>query len=60
MEFVFGLGVEHYGKIMEGFSQTVLFVFLSYLDKKIPKSDNVMNIFYVLTSTAKQWLQPNG
>lgn len=35
MEFVFALDVSHYAKIMEGFSQTVLFVFLSYLDKKI-------------------------
>lgn len=58
--FVYGLDVSHYVSIMKDFSETVLFVFLYYVDKKVPKCDDASSIFYALVSSARQWLQPTG
>ncbi len=60
MEFSFNLDVSHYPEILEKFSQTVLFVFLSYLDKKIPKAQDVVEIFNQLRTHAASWSQKNG
>jgi hypothetical protein len=60
MDFAFNLHVSQYPQIMENFSQTVLFVFLSYLDKKIPKSTDLIDIFTQLKTFAQMWAQKNG